>query len=364
MNTRVTVKQYNLLSQELCTSDWFPNCDPDAVDPEKRYLRIYTKILGTINEGGVICLQEISQTWLTRLIGLFESKNYALFYRLYGQRCNDYMGVRSAWPRSKYILQASQIVRVGDFIPEPVRESTVSKDTWWDFLDYYGIRFWKVLQSVFGGSTQRPPVDQWDVSRKKYNMMVMVSLIDRDSGNDKNAFTVATYHMPCAFRQPTVMALHSYWAVRIAQEWSRILNGRVGRLIFAADMNIKPESEVYAMITSGKMVEELQTVEQGGLTAVNDWGSWSSEWGPMNSMYVLKNGEEPKYTNYARTARSESDFIATLDYIFLSSDWDVVECMELPDKEANEQCQTPLPTIDEPSDHLMIGGIVEVNNVA
>jgi hypothetical protein len=36
--------------------------------------------------------------------------------------------------------------------------------------------------------------------------------------------------------------------------------------------------------------------------------------------------------------------------------------MKLPDEDAKDFFQTPLPTLEEPSDHLMIGGTIEITN--
>ena len=70
----------------------------------------------------------------------------------------------------------------------------------------------------------------------------------------------------------------------------------------------------------------------------------------MRSAYVLKNKVEPEFTNYAKT-KDDPPFIGTLDYIFLSSHWKVNRVKSLPTLQG---FQGPLPTENEPSDHLLI----------
>ena len=73
---------------------------------------------------------------------------------------------------------------------------------------------------------------------------------------------------------------------------------------------------------------------------------------PMRSAYAVKNGGEPDFTNYAQQ-RGGEPFIETLDYIFLSEQWDVAGVMELANRDSSGG---PVPNLDkdEPSDHIMI----------
>ena len=76
----------------------------------------------------------------------------------------------------------------------------------------------------------------------------------------------------------------------------------------------------------------------------------------MRSAYVLKNKVEPEFTNYAKV-KDDPPFIGTLDYIFLSSHWKVNRVKSLPPLEG---FQGPIPTENEPSDHLLISADISI----
>ena len=72
---------------------------------------------------------------------------------------------------------------------------------------------------------------------------------------------------------------------------------------------------------------------------------------PLKSAYMVKNGREPSFTNYAQTKMDPQPFIDCLDYIFMSDEWIVNSVKDLP---TQEEVKGPMPTLIEPSDHLMI----------
>jgi hypothetical protein len=81
---------------------------------------------------------------------------------------------------------------------------------------------------------------------------------------------------------------------------------------------------------------------------------------PFRSAYKVSLGSEPQFTNYMyelsmrgqKCKPKESQFIGTLDYIWISSEIEVLNVLPLPSN-ANA-FSTPLPTLQEPSDHLML----------
>jgi mRNA deadenylase 3'-5' endonuclease subunit Ccr4 len=78
--------------------------------------------------------------------------------------------------------------------------------------------------------------------------------------------------------------------------------------------------------------------------------------------YKQLKGTEPLYTNWARTARDDSDFIATLDYIFVHPAEAVAttEVLELPTTTDVVASMGPYPTETEPSDHVMIAASMRI----
>ena len=85
--------------------------------------------------------------------------------------------------------------------------------------------------------------------------------------------------------------------------------------------------------------------------------AWHPTSEAMRSAYAVA-GKEPDFTNYARVQEDEP-FIDTLDYIFVSEDWNVAGVKDLPHR---EDAGGPFPNLDrgEPSDHLLIAADLEL----
>lgn len=360
-DTAVRVIQWNILSPALADPESFPHCNPAALDPEARWVNISNRIKKEINDSSktkpTFCLQEICQNWLSRLITLFEAHNYVLVHRSYGTEKNDYMGIGIAYPRDLYHMTGCNIVRVADKIPTPPKNTVVAVAQPGLLTNLYhsSVNFGYDLFAKLTGKTVPTPVDQWEVARHKWNMMVMISLVHADlykqngGWDPKDEFIVATYHMPCDFMKWTVMTLHSYYSSMIVQEWAT-QNG-ITSFVFAGDFNIKPDSPQYKFLTQGE-VPKLQTLEQGGLTCM-PW--YNDSFQPMVSAYVALYQQEPRFTNYAHSSRSENPFEATIDYIFTDTDtWSYDDGLQLPPSNGAAHFETTLPTLEEPSDHLMI----------
>ena len=75
----------------------------------------------------------------------------------------------------------------------------------------------------------------------------------------------------------------------------------------------------------------------------------------LRSAYQVANGAEPNFTNFA--VNNNVPFCDTLDYIFLSHDWQVDSVLQLPHR---DEILGPLPSEVEPSDHLLISATVSL----
>ena len=83
---------------------------------------------------------------------------------------------------------------------------------------------------------------------------------------------------------------------------------------------------------------------------------WACRVQPMRSAYAEQLGREPDFTNWAQI-RDEPPFVDVLDYVFLSPHWRVRGVQELPSRDA---IPGPLPTEQEPSDHLLLAAEIAV----
>lgn len=354
----VEVVSYNVLSSHLSQTSYFWHNDPEDLKPQSRLQRLTSKMEPFMDRGAVICLQECSTTWAGYLHVFFQKRDYYFIYSPYGRQFNGYMGVGIAFPNQRYEAYAVQIQRVADVKgwpdaprPDAVKGRSVLH-TLLDFAGYFG------SPSLLEGKGPLDPereddekvleeVDPWEYSRSRQNTMVSVMLRPK-VGDLKDLFAVSTYHMPCAYWAPKVMVIHAALAAQCAHKFA---NGHP--LILAGDWNFKPGAAPYQLLTNASLPED-HPAHPGYQPGVE----WRLETGlrEMRSVYAERNpGGEPEFTNYAWVQDDTDPFIGTLDYIFVSDAAEVLSVGKLPPIRV---CPNPLPTRDEPSDHLLISAVL------
>mmetsp|Transcript_90626 Transcript_90626/g.201332 ORF Transcript_90626/g.201332 Transcript_90626/m.201332 type:complete len:248 (+) Transcript_90626:2-745(+) len=152
------------------------------------------------------------------------------------------------------------------------------------------------------------------------------------------------------------MVIHTALAAQCAQRFAEGCP-----LVLAGDWNFKPGAAPYQLLTTGRL-SEAHPAHPGRLDLPGGAAKGGAAWGPeegleeLRSAYAVCNpGGEPEFTNYAWVKDDQDPFIGTLDYIFVSKQAEVVSVGRLP---AIRACPSPLPTRDEPSDHLMLSAVV------
>jgi len=365
----------------------------------------------------IICLQEVSHDWAGSLHTYFANQGYYFITGLYGKKFNGYMGVGIAFKPSDYNVLDVDISRLADQReggwPRPVKQEPstsivgrVKRSVWKVYqgmtksvssmMQSFLLTFWP------GYKKPRSPIEPWSMSENRHNQLVTLTLQDK---NTHQSFVIGNYHMPCAFYAPMVMSIHSDLAARHIQRLAGVA-GATGSVldttttdtcttskkinnnennddddettittnnmsssgsgsttgslpyILAGDWNIKPGDSSYRLLTTGKM-------DKGA----PEWPTpkFGSEWAPtatgMRSAYAVASHDgktEPDFTNYARV-KEEEPFIDTLDYLFLSDEWQVTQVKDLPHR---NEVQGPFPnldpTVNEPSDHILISADLEL----
>lgn len=192
--------------------------------------------------------------------------------------------------------------------------------------------------------------------------MVAVHLISREHPEVGAWF--GTYHMPCAFTQPKLMAIHAALALQHLQRLAaatgttaEALPGSDGTpcsipcstpCLLGGDLNLKPSDPLYRLLTSGRM--------DPALTQFYPKPPAGDAWVPdlacgMASAYAAAHGCEPDFTNFAKCLKDDSPFIDCLDYVLTSPHFCVLGAPALPHRDA---VSGPFPTESEPSDHLLL----------
>jgi mRNA deadenylase 3'-5' endonuclease subunit Ccr4 len=340
----VRVVSYNVLSSHLASPSQFTTLDPEHLEASKRLPLVLKKIDEELSSSPktIVCLQEVSYDWAAAFHTWFSNRGYHLITGLYGKKFNGYMGVALAYPVGAFETIDVDISRlsdkrVGGWPVEPGKtavEALVSTIT--------------SVVSVplkLAGFIKEPKEDHWAMSERRYNVLITATLRDKESGR---SFSIGNYHMPCAYYMPMAMTIHAEMAARHVQSISLSKNGIP--FILAGDWNITPNSATYKMMTRG----ELEKDDPSYPTPKHGM-EWALEAAPMRSAYAEKGGE-PNFTNYARV-REDDPFIDTLDYIFLSKEWNVAGVKPIVHRDI---AGGPFPNAKQPSDHILIYADLEL----
>ena len=172
----------------------------------------------------MICLQEVPQQWIGRLITFFNAKGYNLINSLYGKAFNGFMGIAIAYPRDKFKLLDADISRISDaktWQEKPSFEKKVSKIVN-NYVPTSPIRYfimwmyklimnvlvflWSFVMEKCLKQTKDTLQDDWDHAKARFNTVIFTRLLHL-STNKK--ICISTVHLPCAFRSPRVMHIHA-----------------------------------------------------------------------------------------------------------------------------------------------------------
>lgn len=362
----VRIVTYNVLSSHLARPSHFTKSDPDHLCAARRLPKVL-KILEDELHGSpkpVFCLQEVSQDWAGKLHAFFAANNYHFVTGLYGKRFNGYMGVGLAFSLDQYEALDIDVSRLSDQRlggwpkpPEVANRGLIGsaydllvKDIIGSFVLKPTKKLITMGNKMVGKPPRRDAIDPWEMSQNRFNIMLFARLRERSPPNAPNpspkTFCLSTYHMPCAFFAPMVMNIH---AEMVAQRTQKLSGGDPH--VLAGDFNIVPGSSTYNLITNGELSKSDPTYP------CSRYGvDWVSGIQPMRSAYMVMDGKEPDFTNYAQT-REDDPFIDTLDYFFLSNEWKVKEVTKIPHR---DNANGPYPNEDEPSDHVLIATNLEI----
>jgi len=278
----------------------------------------------------------MSQEWAGKLHPFFAAQGYYLITALYGHRFNGYMGVATAVPLSEYNIVKVDIKKASDAM---TKKPSVKPHYIKQFLQNLVFSVLKFLRLY-----RDPAPSACSEAARRNNEVIAVTLERKDS---KKPFVVGNYHMPCMFKLPSVMLMHCALYAKLV---SKLANGLP--YLLAGDFNIKPDSSMYTMFTTGKSEIDLPG-------ECDTWNPVPCTIDPVISAYAQVNGKEPKFTNFARNKDAAEPFKDTLDYIFVSKEqWQVEGVDELPTEESG--LQGPLPNDEEPSDHLAISATLSL----
>ena len=248
------------------------------------------------------------------------SRDYHLVTSNYGHHKTGYMGVCIAYPTRHFAAVDVELKRVGDHLDdaldadapaekrerrppeaagarkgaEAAPEGADDEGSGWLASVFKALRPFGARSDGDGGggggggggakaqkraaqhgsnSSPREVADIWDLSRKRFNVMINVKLqcLEGAAAPDgagppaaaaagDHVFVVSNYHMPCVFWSPPVMVIHSSTAMQLALKFASRGSGGDGEgavgtypTVFAGDFNIKPHDAAYVLMTTGSI---------------------------------------------------------------------------------------------------------------
>lgn len=370
MTKSVRVVTYNVLSSHLCDPNHFTHCDKTALNHWKRLERLKIKLEPFVEDKAIICLQEVSDTWAGPLIAWFGQHGYQFIRSRYGNPFNNYMGVGIAYCHSTYVLSLPLPKSLSNVSSRsPARYEPIDADVFRIADEKSWPRAPPEIPSLFsslsttiesvlswwrwllGRNIQKKETEEWEHSKKRNNTMVSIKVRPRKGGPN---LAVSTYHMPCAFYAPKVMVVHAALAAQHAISFAE-----GGPLILAGDWNFKPQDAPYQLLTTGTLDAAHPDLPRYHLRPHDPW-TVGLGLSPLRSAYVVAEGSEPDFTNFAQI-KDEPVFAETLDYIFISEHFGVENVTDLPSKaDGIPSIPGPLPTTAEPSDHLLLAARLHI----
>ncbi|KAK3266159.1 hypothetical protein CYMTET_25197 [Cymbomonas tetramitiformis] len=237
----IRVVSYNVLSSSLCEAGYHTKCTRENLNPATRLQRVKDLLRPEMEAGSVVCLQEVSMRWASRLHEFFLANGYVFIHHGYGGNFDGYMGAGIAFPQRKFELRSTRIERLADTKYWPKRPREAPPTTLQRLA-----QFW---HEAWHGTGPPPPPDPWKDAKRRQNFLVYMRLEHLESPG--LTFAVATYHMPCQFRIPAVMVIHAALALQMVQKLARD-----DPLIFCGDMNFKPGDSPYRLVTEGSLSSE------------------------------------------------------------------------------------------------------------
>jgi len=376
------IVSYNILSQTLVSEENLIDCDPKHLQEEFRR-DLLQKVLETeVQQKSIICLQEVNTEWAAWLYTWFDRRKYYFINTHYSSRYSGYMGTSIAISKDKFLVEELRYLHPFKEIQDPKptlfrrfssscskliipalvvapiiafgkkrlgNESNSSNAFLERSLPFYlGAAFFLTVEALYKKAfPDRGPfhssILSEGISARHRDTIPMVKL---SSGN-REAFWVATVHMPCKFWN---MRLMTAFACQIANT----VQSQAGesRYILAGDFNISPSTDevpsgVYELYTRGKLDSKHPHFPVVG-------PGWEAKLQhPMVSAYKKANGKEPELTTYSNTSKFGL-YANTLDYIWLSPRWDVLSVDPLMGLDNIERKYKSCPCEENMSDHLKI----------
>lgn len=202
----IKVITFNILSSELATPRFFPDTQERYLDANYRFPKLIDLLDKYILDNYIICFQEVSSEWNSKLGKFFELYGYGYNFVEYDMK----LGVCICYPKLLFNKLDSHNIRIGEEISKSLPNTT----------------------------------NDQIISAKNDKQRLLILKLE-DLILHKNLFII-TYHMPCKFTQPTLMETHVLFCMKV-------INELVDKdpVIFVGDFNSKHNFNEWNILAKG-----------------------------------------------------------------------------------------------------------------
>lgn len=338
---------YNLLSLALRSSRSFPQCNPQDLQPAwcLESIQLFLKsILQDEQAHTVFGLQEVGLKWVRPLREFFKMHGYDFIHSCYGSKFTGYMGVAIAFPSqhaasfSKHhtIISAVDMVCVPQkfghegFSKWKAEQKRINSSWYRQSLKFLkdSLPFQPLLKRGRGQEIKPLPT----MITYRFNRAIFATITTAHDAPIDEPFAFGTYHMPCKFQYPTVMAVHLRLFFKALQSYC--VEHDLTQFVVAMDANCEPGSLPYRSVVnvqtlSEEEVAQIDQVSPGIMAPTKMCRPLNSELLGSESLDEFVAGMKHAYpsdsiSNYT-VGFTGHEFCGKIDYIWYKFDPDLNE---------------------------------------
>lgn len=336
---------FNILTNGYAIPKQYPNLEVDVLNQQKRWNATAEILKSFVNQKCIILLQEVSLQQREKLEVFSRENNYECISTNYGNIHSGFMGVATLFPSYYKLIRCqffSPCALIKSKMPPEVIPFTLKWPTLFSATNWLRRPCLPTIETLY--KSQEFLFKWWrgEKDEKKYQSILKhrnnIQLLLELEVEDQKRVVVSNYHAPCVYWNQEAIAvsasLSSYCVKKFANGLPYILGG---------DYNMSPESLGYKIIV-GNCLDDIEDEELRNSIQSLDLDQ-------LNSAYYEIHDEEPEWTSYSECQthfdKEINKFKGTLDYILIKD-------LITKDSQTPQHIQGPLPSSENPSDHLYL----------
>ncbi len=332
-----SVVTWNLLSAPLSSSTSYPKTDPLHLNSKKRFSKILEQLHNYCSNNTILCLQEVSQSWIGKLHIFFSEHNYTFINSSYGNKYNDYFGVAIAYPNT-YKAKDIDIKRLTDTKNFPTEKKN-GKIGWMSKIKNFFVSIINLFVFLFRWFITKcrknrendPKMPALERAKWKQNNLISILLEDIET---QFSFLICNYHMPCSFEEQDIMAVH----VVLLGTYVNTLIGKNSSVILAGDFNSKSNEIAYQYLTTGKLPDMYKAKIPWDSNLEYTFEDSCSDLSDVPTCWTVTQFFDKPLVEF----KGRIDYIFVRNFTASKSNRKVI------------QLTNPIPDMENPSDHIPV----------